>query len=171
MITKLFDIIPGFVWAILLALMTVLAGTNYVRLKSEQTAHEHTKVMMAKATQEMERQARAKEQELRQQVDKVAQNAQAKAVELTRRADTAIAAVKQLRDTIATLNAREPATNPTTAPGSNATAQARELLGSCAEEYRAVAADADGLRDQVVALQEYAVSVSNHEPRKDRVQR
>jgi hypothetical protein len=159
---KIFDVVPGVVWAVALAVTTAVAGANYVRFTNERAAHAKTREHDAAVALEMEQKARAKEQELRLQVEKVAINAQAKAQELSRRASDALVAVGELRNTIAALNAREPAGDSGAPGAAHGAAEARELLGSCADEYRAVAADADALRNQVTGLQEYAVSVSRN---------
>lgn len=160
---KLFDVIPGFVWAILLVTTTTLAGFNYVRLKSEQADHAHTKQMVAEATQAAEQQARQIETRLRTQIDRIAANVQAKQVAYEARIAASNRTVASLRDTIAQLNARPAPADPGAAAFSDEASTARELLGACAEEYRAVAAEADQYATQVTGLQEYAASVSKNE--------
>ncbi|GEM_PF-1300499 len=74
----------------------------------------------------------------------------------------AAAAVRGLRAEIARLNARPdpyPAGDPGLAACAREAATARELLGESSGAYRAVAAAADGLRDQVVGLQAFVHGV------------
>ncbi|MDA8449822.1 hypothetical protein M4R23_09010 [Acidovorax sp. GBBC 3332] len=74
----------------------------------------------------------------------------------------AAAAVRSLRAEIARLAARPdpyPAGDAGLAACAREAATARELLGASSDAYRAVAAAADGLRDQVIGLQAFARDV------------
>ena len=71
-------------------------------------------------------------------------------------------AVDGLLHTIDTLNGRSlpaAASNAATAGLAQDATTARELLGSCAAAHRDLAKEADGLRDQVMGLQDYALHV------------
>ena len=65
----------------------------------------------------------------------------------------------QLRSAVASADARADVPGTSTgacaAPGSDAAATARELLGACSQRYAAVAAAADQLGGQVTGLQDY----------------
>ncbi len=71
-----------------------------------------------------------------------------------------------LLDTIAQLNARPFVDVPGTAPDARAAAfaheaaTARELLGRCSGRYAELGAEADGLRIQVMGLQDYVTTVA-----------
>lgn len=72
------------------------------------------------------------------------------------------AVVDRLRNTIDTLNRRDLSTaggDPRAVALAEEAATARQLFGSCSESYRRLAADADGLRDQVSGLQDFALNV------------
>ncbi|MEO8296331.1 MAG: hypothetical protein ABI574_00845 [Burkholderiales bacterium] len=60
---------------------------------------------------------------------------------------------------IARLNSRPAPEDPRAAAIAGEAAAARELLGTCAERHRTVAAAADILRDQVTGLQQFATQV------------
>ena len=74
----------------------------------------------------------------------------------------AAAAVRGLRAEIARLNARPdpyPAGDAGLAACAGEAATARELLGESSGAYQQLAAEADGLRDQVIGLQQFARDV------------
>lgn len=75
---------------------------------------------------------------------------------------SAAAAVRGLRAEIARLNARPdpyPAGDAGLAACAGEAATARELLGESSGAYQQLAAEADGLRDQVIGLQQFARDV------------
>lgn len=163
MFYKVFDLIPGVVWAIVCAGLALLLGVQTMRYSHLDATHKAYKAEVTTATLESEQKARATEQSLRQQVERIAANAQERQTQLARRTADASAALAGLRDTIYRLDARPAAANSVAASVDHEARTARELLGACATEYRSVAEGADALRDQVTALQEYAASVSKHE--------
>lgn len=160
---KIFDLIPGWVYVIAIAALTMFGGlrhmqANHHRMELAQVRMEADRAMLA-----AEQAARARENSLRQQVERIAVNAIEREKQRNRALADAQRANAGLRDTIAALNARPTPADPSAAAFAHEASTARELLGACAQEYRAVAADADGLADQVTALQEYANSVSTHD--------
>lgn len=146
----IFNLVPGFVWAIGMALALAWGGIAQLRLVNLQLEAQKERL-------EQEEQARARENELRKNVDKVIANDAHRQDVLQKRVADAQRAVAGMRDTISAIDAR-PDPGPTAA--TDEARAARELLGACTEEYRAVATDADQLRNQVTGLQEYGNSVS-----------
>lgn len=159
MIDKFLDLVPSWVYAVvILVLLAVCTGT-YVRMhlaKSELAAY---KADVAENTRKAEADARAKETAMRNQVDRIAKNAAQKQTELASRVADASASAASLRDDIERLNARPAPTDAQSAALAGEARTARQLLGSCTKEYRSVAQAADELRDQVTGLQDYATSV------------
>lgn len=89
------------------------------------------------------------------------EDAQREALRLARAA-AAAAAMRSLRGEIARLNARPdpyPAGDAGIAACAGEAATARELLGESSGAYQELAAEADGLRDQVTGLQSFARDV------------
>lgn len=160
---KLFDLIPGWVYVLAIAALTMFGGVRH--MQANYYRHELTSVraQTVQATLEAEKQARARENTLRQQVERIATHAMQRQTDRDRELAAAHRANAGLRDTISRLNARPAPADPVAASYADEAGAARELLGACAQEYRAVAADADRLSDQVTALQEYASSVSSHD--------
>jgi len=113
----------------------------------------------AVSLQEAEAAARRMEQRMQTQVERIADEADKKQAELVVRAAAAERVARGLRDEITRLNARPTPAGSEAAAFAGEASVARQLLGACAEEYRGVAQEADGLRDQVIRLQQYAESV------------
>lgn len=69
---------------------------------------------------------------------------------------------ERLRNTIATLNQRDVSaagSDPRSIALAEGAATARELFGSCTQEYRSLGAEAERLKDQVAGLQDDAMFV------------
>ena len=160
---KLFDLIPGVVYVVVIVLLTMLFGVRHMQANGYRMELAQVRAEVASATLHAEQQARARENSLRQQVERIATHAIQRQNQRDRVLADAQRANAGLRDTIARLNSRPTPADPVAASYADEAGTARELLGSCAQEYRAVAAEADKLSDQVTALQEYATSVSSHD--------
>ena len=118
-----------------------------------------------------ERQAREAEQAKQIQAERTAREQAQREGALRTALDRAAASNRSLLDRIAALDARDvehaaaAADVPTTAPDARAAALAREaatarqLLGACSQRYAELGADADGLRIQVMGLQDYVKGV------------
>ena len=113
-------------------------------------------VARASASQAAEQAGRAKEKAMQRESERIARDAQEKQTRLVAAAAASQRAAGQLRDEIARLNARPAPASPESAALAGEASVARQLLGACAEEYRWVAQEADGLRSQVTGLQQYA---------------
>lgn len=156
---KVFDLVPGFVYAGIIAVLLTVFGVSYLRMTHAQHELATYRAQVAENTRIAEAQARAKEHEMRNQVDRIAHNAAQKQTVLAARAATAELVSRELRDEVGRLNARSAPADPGAAAYAREAAVARELLGTCADRYRDVATHADGLRDQVTGLQDYATLV------------
>lgn len=158
MIDKVLDLVPSWVYAIAIFVLVLFSGGCYVRMKAAQADLANYQADVAKNTAEAEARVRAEEQAKRKNVERIANDQFKKATELQARADGAAAAAGSLRDEINRLNASPAPANPESAAFALQARTARELLGACTERYKGVAQDADGLRDQVSGLQDFATS-------------
>lgn len=158
---KIFDVVPGWVYALLIVGLGAYSGLQHERLAHRQAEFQTFKAEVADNTRKAEEAARKREQELQANVNKVAQQAQKRQQELAARVTATDSAAVSLRDEIARLNARPVPDNPGAAAYAHEATVARELLGQCAERYKAVATNAEGLTDQVTGLQEYANSIGS----------
>lgn len=131
-----------------------LQGTRYEARIAAREAE------IARVTKAAEAAARHREQEMQRYADEVARDAAKRQQVLAARAATTDRIAGQLRDDIARLNAGQAPGDPAAARFADDAARARELLGACAAEYRSVAGAADGLRDQVIGLQNWARAVA-----------
>jgi chromosome segregation ATPase len=113
----------------------------------------------AAAAQAAEQASRAKEQALQRGSERIARDTQEKQTRLVAAAAASQRAADQLRDEIARLGARPAPADPESAAFADEAGVARQLLGACAEEYRGMAQEADGLRVQVTGLQQFAKTV------------
>lgn len=156
---KIFDFVPGVVLAGMLALSIVTLTVGHVRIKSLQAEFSTYKAQVAENTRKAEAEARAKEQKLQREVERISDEAARKQTVLAGRLATANRSVGELRDTIEQLNSRPAPADPSIAAIAREASTARQLLGACSEEYRSVAQGADELRDQVTGLQQYVASV------------
>jgi colicin import membrane protein len=115
----------------------------------------------AEADRQREAAERTKEQTRQQEADRIANDQAQKEREQDARNQRAAATTRSLRATIDELNRQLEGlsglgADPERAALADGARVARELLGSCAERYREVAADADRYRDQVGGLQSFA---------------
>lgn len=145
--------------AIACAVLFALCGFFYVRMNWAITDLAQYRSDVAQNTQKAEAEARAKEQAMRNQVERIASNAQKKQTELATRVADTTAAAASLRNDIERLNASGTAASPDAAALAGQARTARELLGACTDQYRSVAQSADELGNQVTGLQDYATSV------------
>lgn len=109
--------------------------------------------------QRAESQARATEQKLQRESERISNEATIRERKLAATVTASRTAANSLRDEIARLNARPVSADPGIAAIAVEAASAREQLGKCAEEYRAVAQGADELRDQLIGLQDWVSQV------------
>lgn len=156
---KIFDLLPGWVYAAVVAALLILSGVFYVRMNNAITGLAAYRVEVAENTQKAEVAARKKEQEMQEYVNQITRDAKKRqetlAINIARSRDVA----SGLRDEIARLNAGAMPEDSRLATCFGETRTARELLGACAERYREVAESADGFRDQVTGFQEFAKSI------------
>lgn len=156
---KIFDLVPGWIYAIIVAALLVLSGACYVAWSGTAAKFAAYKAEVAEATRQAEADARAAERIMQRKTEKIADEAQKRQEELAARVVAAANAAASLRDGIAALNARPAPADPGAASFAREASTARELLGACAERYRSVAAEADGLSGQVAGLQRYVAEV------------
>lgn len=107
-----------------------------------------------------ERAARAEETAKQQEAERIARDQAQRETSRQAAVDRLNARNRSLLGTIAALNARVADLSGAAADArlvavAREAATARELLGSCSVRYAAVAADADGLRDQVNGLLDF----------------
>lgn len=152
---KIFDIVPGVVWAALCGALLLAAGFSYVRMKDAQADLSSYRAEVAENTRKAESEARAKEQAMQATAERIANEAAKKETVLVSRAAATERAARSLRDDIERLNARPAPEDASAASISREASAARELLGTCSERYSGVARSADQLRDQVSGLQEF----------------
>lgn len=160
---KLFDLIPGWIYVVAIVLLTMFGGLRHMQANGYRMELETMRAELSIATLQAEQAARSRENSLRQQVERIAVHAIERENQRNRVLADAQRANASLRDTISRLNSRTAPADPVAARYADEAGTARELLGACAQEYRAVAAAADDLTNQVIGLQEYASSVSSNE--------
>lgn len=115
----------------------------------------------AVAAQKAENAARVREAQLQERVDRLSAAAAKREAQLASRAAATARASGGLRSDIARLDARSVAKDAGGTCAADEARLARQLLGACADEYRVVAQEADGLREQVIGLQDYARAITN----------
>lgn len=130
-----------------------LQGTRY---EARIAAREAEIARVSRAAEEL---ARKREREMQRYADEVARDAAQRQKVLAGRVATADLVARGLRDDIARLNYGPAPGDPAAARFADDARRARELLGACADRYRGVAQSADGLRDQVTGLQDWARAV------------
>jgi hypothetical protein len=146
--------------AVALIVLAIFVGGYHFGSKSTQAEWDKQIAVQTQERLAAEQSARKEEQrraeESRRVVDELAQR---EAVSRTRAA-AAERTVVSLRNEVARLNARPAPGNAEAAGYANEARVARELLGACGKEYGDLAAEADGLRDQVTGLQDWVVHVT-----------
>lgn len=146
--------------AVALIVLAIFAGGYHLGAKvtkadwDKQIAVQTQERLAAEQSARKEEQRRAEES--RRVVDELAQR---EAVSRTR-AVAAERANVSLRNEITRLNARPAPSNAEAAGYAHEASTARELLGVCGKEYRDLAAEADGLRDQITGLQDWVGHVT-----------
>jgi hypothetical protein len=108
---------------------------------------------------EAEQAARKEEQRRNEESQRIAGEQAKRETEYRVRVAAAEQSLDGLRDTVARLNSRPAPRNAEAAGYAREAAIARELLGTCSAEYRGVATEADGLRIQVIGLQQWISKV------------
>lgn len=156
---KFLDLVPSWVYAAAIAVLTLALGVNTVRMYRAKAELAQYRAEVADNTRKAEAEARAKEQSMRKQADRIIHEQTKKQTELAARAADTSAALDSLRNENERLNARPAPTDPGAAAIAREARTARELLGACAERYTAVARDVEGLVDQVSGLQDFARNV------------
>ncbi|HOW46154.1 MAG TPA: hypothetical protein PLB26_00755 [Rubrivivax sp.] len=161
---KAFGVLGG-----VIALCLAILGVQTVRLSAAETRlaakdTEIAQIRQAAADAALAQVAAHREAEraMAVETERIADETQKQLDAAETRARSARAAVAGLRDAIARLNARAAPQDPAAAAFAHEAAVARELLGACADEHRDVAAAADGLRLQVIGLQDYVTTVVVH---------
>lgn len=157
--TKLFDILPGWIWALITVGALASAGLSEVRLSKERAAHADTRTKYAEQVAQAEAATRAEseknrrtEQELRDAQDQNEQQAQALLAALDGARTLAAVANQRLRDAAQNLAAVArsrcaASTTPSSGPaGGDALDLLAELLGSVDEAAGQYAAEADASR-------------------------
>lgn len=156
---KIFDLIPGWIYALVVGILGLACGLLYVqRVQAEKDLLSY-KTQVAQNTQAAEAAMREAERKMQDEADRIARDAESRQKALSDRVVSSQRVVAGLRDEIDRLNARPAPENPELAACFAEARVARELLGSCSEEYRGVAQEADGLRDQVTGLQDFVKSI------------
>jgi hypothetical protein len=159
------EVMLGIVMILAVAAFVMYIGkTQAERLQAKaETELANYRLEVSQATLVAQEQVRLRERAAQLQAERVAQNADKNQQILARRLDGVNIVVASLRDEIDRLNARpvpESTDDPRLAAYAGEARIARELLGSCAEEYRSMAKAADELRDQVIGLQDFAKTVT-----------
>lgn len=152
---------PTFVKLSVVTIVAMVISTGAMRMQRDDARLELSeyKAQVATATAKAQADARAAEQAMQTQVERLTHAHAKKEVDLVQRAAAASRTAERLLDTIAYLNAGEASTDPDIAPIFEQARTARHLLGTCAERYASVAADADQLAHQVSGLQAFVGAV------------
>ena len=123
-------------------------------------AWDQERATLAQQRANAERLARDEENRRAKEAQRILEEQGFREAALRARAASAERAVVSLRDEIARLNGRAVPADPVAAGFAHEARVARELLGSCTKEYQGLAAEADGLRDQVTGLQQWVSRVT-----------
>lgn len=156
---RIFDLLPGWIYAAAIAALLLFAGWCYVGKVHAQGELANYRAEVAENTRKAEAEARAKERAMQTKVERIAKNEARKSEELLVRVAAADATARSLRDDIDRLNSRPTPEDPGAAAYAREARSARELFGACVERYRSVAISAEGLVDQVVGLQDFVQGV------------
>lgn len=156
---KILDLIPSWVYAAAIAALLSMLGWSAIQTAIAKQELATYKAEVAENTRRAEAEARAKEQRLQRENERIANESTQRERRLASNAATSQLAANSLRDEIQRLNARAAPGDATAAGYAGEAAAARELLGACSSEYRAVAEGADSLRDQVIGLQDWVSQV------------
>lgn len=159
---KIFDVLPGWVYAALLAVSLIVSGVMCVSMNKAKLDLANYRAEVAEATRKAEAAARKKEKEMQDNADRIARKGKQREAELAAAVARSNDALGLLHNEIDRLNARRPPENTSIASCTGEASTARKLLGSCAERYRGVAEEADGLRLQVTGLQEFVASLKGN---------
>lgn len=151
--------IKDYLWGALALALLAFGVTQYVGKNSVTTQFAAYKLEVANATARQELMARDKERQLVTTNERLTDELAKKDKLLASRDAAARRSDTGLRDQINRLNARPAPSNPESVAFSDEARIARELLGTCSEEYRSVALEADSLRDQVGGLHAYIQKV------------
>lgn len=151
--------IKDYLWAALVVALLAFGATQYVGKNSVAAELSAYKLEVAQSTAREEARARDKERQLATTNERLTDELTKKDRLLAARDAAARRSDAGLRDEIARLNARPAPSNPESAAFADEARLARELLGSCSEEYRSMALEADELRDQVSGLLTYIEKV------------
>lgn len=148
-------------WIALAVVGVLVAACAWLYVSREHIRHDLDvqKQEFTEAKLKAEEHARTIERNMQTQIARVITNEEDKRNVLSGRLARADAVNVGLRDEISRLNGRPTPANPAAAAYAREASTARELLGTCADEYRGMAKNADELRDQVNGLQDYITSV------------
>lgn len=130
-------------------------GVSRVQAKWDQEVAVQTKERLA-----AEQAARTEEQRRVKEAQRVVDGSIEREAASLVRAARAERTVVSLRNDIARLNTRPAPSNAEATGYADEARTARELLGTCAKEYGSLAAEADGLRNQVTGLQQWVSHVT-----------
>lgn len=150
-----------------LAGVTILLGGQTLRLAHAQTALAQQDVQIAsmqrdaanKTTQALE-ERRLAEHAKALGAERIANVTDQRLADASTRAVRAEHAAGELRSTIARLDSRAAPADAGAAAFAGEARVSRELLGACADEYTRMAGEADGLRAQVMGLQDFVADVA-----------
>jgi hypothetical protein len=156
---KILDLVPSWVYALVIGVLVALLGWSKIQTAVARQELATYKAEVAENTRKAEAEARAKEQRLQRENERIADEASKRERRLAANAATSQLAANSLRDEVSRLNARPMPTDPSAAAFAGEAAVAREQLGTCATEYRTVAEGSDSLRDQVIGLQDWVSRV------------
>lgn len=164
MFFKVFDILPGFVWALIVAVLLASNVAGVVMLKSEQAAHGETKAQFADYKLDVTEKARAAEAERRSTELASFRNSERVQIEQAKRDEAATAERNALRSERDSLRAdaksfragiaRDTASGDVAGLAAKANT-AIQLHEACSERYSGMAEEAEPIRLQAIGLLDY----------------